>query len=127
MLHASRVITELLKTRWVVCDRYIYSTQAYHLGRGLRTELWLKDIPVVQPDARFYLKVIDEAVRRTRIANRNELKKGDEEVFAPNSLLSRIDHHFQAMGMTIIDNTETTLSETADKIMAHLEPLLRDA
>ena len=67
-IYKSKIINELLKTKWVICDRYVYSTIAYHLSKGVdpKTIPDIKTLPITSPDFFFLLKT-DEDTRINRL------------------------------------------------------------
>lgn len=75
---ASRIISEALQTQSVVCDRYVYSTIAYHQAAGVNEELLsiVKKINLVQPDKVIHIGISRE-LRYQRLTERGE-KPGSE-------------------------------------------------
>jgi dTMP kinase len=58
-VYKSALISRLLKNSWVLCDRYVYSTLAYHRVNGVSRRLisrWA-DVPLKKPDFLFLLTV----------------------------------------------------------------------
>jgi dTMP kinase len=73
VLHASSEIKELLKTKPVVCDRYILSTLCYH--RAADSFFYFFDdskLEILKPDLTLYLNA-DYDVRMKRIAHRENI------------------------------------------------------
>ena len=73
VIHASHEIRELLKTRTVVCDRYILSTLCYHRA----ADPFLKSfnetkVEILEPDLTFYLDA-NCNVRMKRITKRENV------------------------------------------------------
>ncbi|MFH1543175.1 MAG: dTMP kinase [Patescibacteria group bacterium] len=71
-IHKSENIKKLLKRRWVICDRYLYSTLASHKVRGANISLinWRK-LPIIKPDYLFLIVVKDE-IRLARVKKRKK-------------------------------------------------------
>ena len=66
-IYKSQTVERLLKTSWVLCDRYVYSTIGYHIARGVRVEsVRFKKLPIREPDLTFCV-VVKESIRRARI------------------------------------------------------------
>ncbi len=70
-IYKSESIKSLLREQWVVCDRYVFSTFAYHqaLGADLSLLPKLSRLPIVQPDFYFLLRT-EEPVRIQRLRSR---------------------------------------------------------
>ena len=49
VIYSSKEISELLKTTHVVCDRYLYTTIAYHEALGVNIPEGLEDL-ILKPD-----------------------------------------------------------------------------
>jgi len=74
VIHASQEINELLKTKTVVCDRYIHSTLCYHRAADDFFDSFNENkLELLQPDFSFYLDA-DYDVRMRRIAYRENLE-----------------------------------------------------
>lgn len=116
-IHTSDCVKELLTKGNVVCDRYFFSTQAYHIARGVSYLVNFDDLHLAKPDYLFYLVVTDEVIRRDRINKRQENAKGDEEVFSKGSLLEKIDVEFRSFSPHIIDNTYKVQNEVISEIL----------
>ena len=64
--HDSGVIRSLLNMASVVCDRYIYSTFAFHMAMDERIQSLFETTDLIMPD-RVILLTADKEVRRRRI------------------------------------------------------------
>jgi len=104
-LALSAQVKDLLKTNWVLCDRYVYSTQAYHLARGFRSPINIGELDLVLPDFAFFVVVSDEASRQRRLKSRNLLSKDDQEVRTKGSVMDRIEQIYGTYNMVKIDNS----------------------
>lgn len=112
----SQVISRILAYSTVVCDRYIYSTIAYHSAMDPRIE-GLKDMTgLVIPDHTFLLTA-NEEVRLERLSDRQKISNLEE-----NSLLQRkADRIFMTQGHTVIDTSEIPVHEVVELILQHLQ------
>lgn len=118
---ASQKIAALLKETTVVCDRYLFSTVAYHRARGATMLAGAETFSVLQPDTTFYLTVDDEGVRRTRIDARQEHRPGDELLRTSGSLLERIDLEFRTFpSLIIVDTSRLTVDEVVKTMIARI-------
>lgn len=118
--HTSDVVRKLLKTHTVVCDRYIYTTEAYHRAAALSVSVDLSTLGLLEPHHKFYITVSDENVRRARISRRGGQAPGDEEVREKGSLLQRIEREFEGFELVRIDNTYRTLDEVIEDIVGRV-------
>ncbi len=91
-IHKSNEIEQLLKDNWVICDRYVFSTYAFHVAQGLSLESLpdLKNLSIRMPD-QLILLVLDEGERNKRISERAHNDIDDCYPNVPGSYL----HHFQ--------------------------------
>ena len=112
----SQMIRQILKHSSVVCDRYIYSTIAYHSAMDTRIE-GLKDITgLVIPDYTFLLTA-NEEVRLERLSNRPTVSNLEE-----NSLLQRkADQLFMTQGHIVIQTSVIPVHEVVGQILRHLQ------
>lgn len=121
--HTSDVIRHMLREYTIVCDRYIYSTESYHRANNISVGVDLKTLNIIEPDYKFYIKVTNEKIRQKRIADRREMKPGDEIINSANSILNRIEKEFQKYNLTIIDNTNRTIDEVITEILRFCDEL----
>lgn len=77
-VYKSTIISKLLEKQWVICDRYIYSTIAYHNVNGASKKITsnLKNLPILKPDFAFLITTKD-SIRINRIKKRKVIKKED--------------------------------------------------
>ncbi len=117
---ASGEIDSLRRVQPVVCDRYIYSTLAYHItmdecfrGHALPADL-------LMPDTTFLL-VAGEAERLRRLVVRGELvSKHDSTLEANRKYLAAVQREFSAFNLEVIDTTETSEDEIVSLILARM-------
>lgn len=96
-------ISAMLRYNSVVCDRYIYSTWAYHLGYGcncLKVVPFYR-LPITKPNKTYYLQVDNsERERRIRFRNNNTYRDMD------SVSLDSINNIFMSMGnLVCVDTT----------------------
>lgn len=121
VLHASAHIRELLADKSVVCDRYIYSTQAYHAVRGVEV-LDIDGLGIKLPDAAFFLTATDD-IRRTRLLARAKTQPWDIESSVPGSPFASIEAHLAELGLVEIETSEKSVDEVAEEIVNRVEQL----
>lgn len=87
-IQKSAVIEHMLHESWVICDRYIYSTYAYHIAMGVNKKYipLINTLPIRKPDFAFLL-TLDEPLRRERLSNRLNNDVDDYLIKSPNSHL----------------------------------------
>lgn len=112
-IYKSQVIKKLLKTHWVICDRYFYSTNAYHKTKGSNLKIQkLNDLQ--NPDYAFLL-TLDEKTRQKRIQQKSHITKSDLILKKKGSLPYKMENFLKKMNLIKIDNS-TPMKETLDKI-----------
>lgn len=119
--HTSTKIMQILINQSVVCDRYIYSTEAYHKANNVSVNVDLKSLNILEPDYKFYLKVVSEEIRQKRIMDRGNIEPGDLELKLPGSLLERIEEIFKQYDFIEIDNTNRPIDEVVLNIYKHVK------
>jgi len=108
--YASHEISQLLKNQHVVCDRYIYSTIAYHKVLGVHIQPEIEN-QVLQPDFSFCLFVQTEELKR-RIAKRSELGTFDNDF----NMQLKVIEEFKKFKLHFIDTTLSDVNQTVTKI-----------
>lgn len=126
--HTKEIKKLLDKGKTIICDRYLYSSLYYQgimkgLGAKRVFELNKQALNEINPDMILYFIVSDE-VRKTRMAQRNELNRLDKEVMKVNSFGATIEYlniiHTYKPKRTkveIIDTSFTTPDEAAQKML----------
>lgn len=116
-IYKSQQIEELLKHKWVICDRYIYSTLAYHKIRAAQMSLSPKinTLPVRLPDFLFLIKV-GEKVRLQRAKKRITSNPSDFKRKTNNNLIGKMEQGIEKFKPIIIDNTFSTPDDIVEKI-----------
>lgn len=115
VLQASQEIREMLAVQSVVCDRYIFSTQAYHRAAGVDV-LPLESLKFVRPDAAFFLTTRED-VRQKRLRARTAgVSEWDLDPNSADSRFDRVEREFRQMGLTEIDTTFATVDEVVERV-----------
>jgi dTMP kinase len=110
----------LKEGRSVVCDRYYYSTLAFHkfLGRVEVVPEDINDNEIIKPDYLFFLTASEEE-RRNRISKRGQVSYKDKMFFDP-SLAEKIKGFYEKWSPIIIDTTDATEDVVIGKIICFL-------
>lgn len=116
----SQRIRQLLQSSGVVCDRYIYSTFAFHGAMDAQIQSLFEITRLVMPDHVFVLTA-REKVRLQRLKNRSDTNDLDFNI----SLQRQADRIFKSYTHEIIDTSDTTVDETVDVILSHLPKELK--
>lgn len=117
---AGKEIRELLKSRSVVCDRYLLSTTAYHLALGLPPK-YLEAVDTIDlptPTATFYLHC-EENERLQRIGQRGASMMDLEHARMAN----RIRHEFEKADAISVDTTYKDVGKVVDEILERISIL----
>ena len=117
-IHKSQKIELLLKDNWVVCDRYVYSTLAYHKARGANLNLIpsLEKLSIILPDFYFLLKV-DEGIRIKRLELKKETEPLDFYPKTPGSFFDQIEQCFLEYNPIVLDNSDPKIDKIIEKII----------
>jgi len=107
-IYKSKKIENLLKKHWVICDRYIYSTIAYHKIRGADMSLIskLSKFPIIFPDFLFLIKT-KESIRIKRIKTRRENDALDFKKKKSGGLVSNMEVELEKFKPIIVDNSKS--------------------
>jgi dTMP kinase len=114
--HTSDQVRTMLRDTTVVCDRYIYTTEAYHKANGASVVVDLSTLQLLEPDYKFLIKVSDEKIRSRRIEDRGGVDDGHNIVKAPGNLIDRIEREFGRYNLIEIDNGNRPIDETVAEI-----------
>ena len=110
---------QLLKDWTVVCDRWFYSTYAYHVAAGSQLRLHWKDLMEIRPDHAFFLLVENEEERIKRAMKKGsgaEVHDLKTKIDAP--LLAKAESILKAAELEHIDTTNLSLEEVVG-VMFH--------
>ena len=107
-------ISQLLKTKSVVCDRYIASTAAYHIAMDARIRVIHDEAGLIKPHFAFLLGARSE-VRDKRLLGRAKISS-DIEIERNSAFLDRVADIFMSFGLIYIDTSDITAEEVANII-----------
>ena len=110
-LVASHEISEILKTSHVVCDRYFYSTIAYHRCLGVKIPNGVEDL-FISPDFSFCLFANKEEIKK-RLATRTALGPHDLNF----DLNDRVFQEFVKFQLEFFDTSYLSVDESVQKIL----------
>jgi dTMP kinase len=116
-IYKSQQLEQLLKHNWVICDRYIYSTLAYHKIRNASLSLILdiKKIPIRLPDFLFLIKVNDD-IRLKRTKARSNSNAYDFKMKTNKNFVGKMEKGLKKFNPIIIDNSYSTPVDVTEKI-----------
>jgi len=119
---ASREIESLVQKSPVVCDRYIWSTLAYHVEMDPNMPFLEVPSSILKPHYAFLL-VADEGVRNERIQRRSNCAAPfhDEVLEADQSLLNRVEKRLASYGLQRVDTAYDTPEATVDRILSIID------
>jgi len=110
-------IKKILERKNVLCDRFIYSTIAYHKALGVDLSfIDFQKLPILSPDFTFYLWAREEVIRQ-RINNRAPKSISDEWLEKDRKLQAKIHKEFTSFPIHIIDTSDLTPEEVCGKII----------
>lgn len=115
VLDASDYIRSRRQSAVVVCDRYYFSTLAYHRASGVDAAVDLNALEFEQPDFVFYLDT-DQEIRAQRVLNRAMQTLGDVHGASDTELVRRIREEFSRFDMIRIDTTHKNVSSVVSDI-----------
>lgn len=109
--YAEQQIIKLLKQKSVVCDRWFYSTYAYHIAAGSSLNLHWDLLMEYRPDHAFLLTCEEgERMRRARskgnLVEDHDLKTKDEE-----PILKEAENILKNAGLFLLDTTNDPLDK----------------
>jgi dTMP kinase len=115
VLLASSRVSQLLAIGPVICDRYIYTTIAYHQAMGLVVD-WIdhERLPLLRPDHCICLTASEEVIReRLRERDGNASIEGRA---AKAAFMQRVSETLKGMATAAIDTSKLSESEVAARI-----------
>ena len=115
VLYASAHIQSLITSSAVICDRYIYSTLAYHRAEGIRLDLKIEELNLILPNYLFLLTLRDDKERRRRINTRG-MSPADQKSLDDPDLALRIKLEFDRFDYTPIETDEGDVELIAEKM-----------
>lgn len=116
VVYASREINNLLQFQSVICDRYIYSTVAYHKALGVdMSYINFSQLPIILPDFCFYLYA-EENICEMRMLNRGIHSSSDAMIEKNKTLQRRIHNEFLKLLVIQIDTSRLNPNGVCEKI-----------
>jgi dTMP kinase len=113
---ASNEIERLLNEKSVVCDRYLFSTIAYHKALGVDLSfIDFQKLPIMMPDLSFYLYA-EEKTLIERIIKRRQYSVSDIKLEKNRELQRKIHEEFLLLPVIRIDTTHLDPDEVTNKI-----------
>lgn len=116
--HASSEILQLLDRSPVVCDRYIYSTVAYHVCMEDTLRRWLPVGVFLKPDLSVLLTA-DQPTRIARLAARGP-NGFDAQVESNHEFLAKVQDEFLKFDFCLVDTSRVSIDEVVAKVVARL-------
>lgn len=110
--HDSRMIRILLNKSGVVCDRYIYSTHAFHAAMDPHIGGLFELTNLVMPEYVFVLTARED-VRLARLKNRSDATALDFN----RPVQEKADRLFKGFGHPVIDTSDNTVEQTVEHIV----------
>lgn len=125
VLYASKEITQILRKKHVICDRYIYSTVCYHSVLTPNFACFdISHLNILKPDFVFYLNASFEE-RAKRIAKRENRKIEDvmNDKYGKRNFLSKVEKEISKFKELIKIDTE---NRTIDEIVTQINEIIGD-
>lgn len=110
MLYAAKEIEALLKNTSVICDRYIYSTIAYHRAIGIKTPENLEKL-FPQPDYAFLLHAQDEVIKK-RLSERSVFGFFDTNF----EIQKKAFKEFQSFNLNLFETSYLKVEESVEQL-----------
>lgn len=126
LLLASLEIIFLKKRQHIICDRYIYTTMAYHKAAGVDVSLGFRfwEYFIFKPDRCFYLWARPEILEK-RMNSRKNNSSGDMIIKNNKELREKIHENFlefkDLFRLEFIDTSEMNPKEIVDLILKQQE------
>lgn len=100
--YASEEIKKLLKRQSVVCDRYLYSTIAYHRALGLKLDIDIGQVNVLIPDHAFFLE-ISAKTQLERLVSKKDAKTQADDWIIKQNVFQKLNQEFKKLPLQIIN------------------------
>lgn len=110
-LHSAHEIGEILKRNHVVCDRYYYTTLAYHRVLGVNIPAGLEEL-FIKPDYNYCLYANEEVVKE-RLSKRTILGPHDLKF----DLQARAFEELKKFGLELFDTSDLTTIESTHQLL----------
>jgi len=120
VIHDSAEIAEILKKQPVICDRYIFSTVAYHKALGVPMSYCnIDELPILTPDFSFYLYA-DMAICAQRMKKRGITSSSDAMLERDKQLQQAIHEEFLRLPVVLVDSSTLSPEQVCETIMTHM-------
>jgi thymidylate kinase len=113
----SSVVRERITDEWIVCDRYVYTTQAYHIGFGLKHPIPLEEMDLELPQHSFWIKLASEDIRQRRLADRGRFSPDDSLLRTGRGILDRVEEVYREHGLFPVDNSGSDPALAVSRIL----------
>lgn len=100
--YASEKIKKLLKQKIVICDRYLYSTIAYHRALGLRLDIDIRRMNLLIPDYAFFLE-ISAKTQLERLMSKKDTKTQADDWIIKQNIFQKLNQEFKKLPLQIIN------------------------
>jgi dTMP kinase len=129
---ASQQIARLCSTTPVVCDRYIYSTYAYHLAKDPTLSSRIVALPVVLPTIHIpdltVLLTSEEQERQRRLAiRRGQTSSNESFQDRDGAFLALVEKEFSKMGLCSINTSAMSVTDVVHKVLCRIRGFLQPA
>ncbi|MCU1265695.1 MAG: hypothetical protein JWM21_2013 [Acidobacteria bacterium] len=118
---ASTEIRRLRVLQPVVCDRYVFSTLAYHAAMNERFRGYTIPTTLLGPDKTFLL-IADESERLKRLTERGaEISRHDSALECNRLYLASVQREFCSFDLNVIDTTTLDADTTVERIISLID------
>jgi dTMP kinase len=117
---ASVEIGALRRIQPVVCDRYIYSTLAYHITMDECFRGHTLPPSLLMPDATFLLVAGETERLRRLVGRKEELSSHDSTLEANREYLAAVEREFRLFDLEVIDTTNHRADEIVNLILGRV-------
>ena len=114
--YASQQIRDILQQRTVVCDRYFYSTFAYHRALEVGVEINIDQLQLVMPDYIFYLQISPET-QTQRLCQKGDSKTFGDDWMVQQNIFTRLDQEFNKFPIHVVCAEHREPIQIADEIV----------
>lgn len=115
VLYASKEIKKLLERTHVICDRYLYTTMAYHSALGVIMPANLEKL-VIAPDYCFCLHAREEIIKK-RIKERKTLGVFDNAF----GLQQEVFRQFKNFGLELFDTSDLSAEQSVRQMLQKIQ------
>jgi len=120
VIGATPIVDAFLKNRPVICDRYIWSTIAYHRALGVSMgHIDLQKLPIKMPDHSVLLVASDD-VRHQRMIQRETYGFWDRKFDQDYALSQQVRREFESFNLPVIDTSIRLPTEIVGDLIARL-------